>query len=60
MLCFIYSLRNTKKVLYLRWNERYLRVCFETLMSLMQTYKDAFYKQRFFEIQILLLKYVNL
>ena len=27
----------TKEVLYLRWNERHLRVCFETLMTLLQT-----------------------
>ena len=31
------SLTYFKEVLYLRWNECHLSVCFETLMSLLQT-----------------------
>ena len=30
-----------KEILYLRWNERYLRAYFETLMTLLQSYKQA-------------------
>ena len=55
-----------KEVLYLRWNERYLRASFKTLITLLQTFlcniflQDFFYKRRFFERQTLLLKCINL
>ena len=55
-----------KEVLYLRWNERYLRASFKTLITLLQTFlcniflQDFFYKRRFFARQTLLLKCINL